>query len=162
MTVHVRRQAREAVAAILAAAGAATAPAPWEDRVHQGKRWAWQAEQMPGVAVYTDSETVALETMERAQSRNVTVVIELAASPELGGAADSDRALEDLLDAMQQAVEEAVGRANSLGGLALDFALAGVLTGLVSESDRPLAIRRMTWSASLWTVEGAPTVAVTQ
>lgn len=148
MAHHVRRQIRDAVFALL---DGESAP-PWTT-LQSSRRWQWQQEELPGVAIYTDDEAIETVTKDRLQERSVGLVIECAAAGEQEG-------LDDTLDAMQQAVEEAFGLDPTLAGLSEDIELTRATTSTSTEGEKPIGRRLLLYTVITNTREGAPSASL--
>ena len=101
MSDHLRRQIRDAAAAVLA--GLATTGT----RVHPSRRHPFQKHELPALAIYTVAEESALETMGAVShlSREVDLVVEGVIQ------VNSTTALDDELDQIAAEVETALGSA---------------------------------------------------
>jgi hypothetical protein len=140
---HVRKQIRDAVAAALA-----DLPTTG-DRVFSSKRYNWRGDELPGLAIYTDSEQVERLNMQRGQRRTVSLVIDLAESA-------ND---EDTLDAMASEVETALAADVTFGGPAKDSSLAGTDTDTSTDGEKPVGIKRLRYTVTYHTHHGQPDTA---
>lgn len=139
---HIRQQIRYAVAAALA-----TVPTI-AGRVYPAKRYGWQPDQLPGVAIYTDSAQVEYLHRDREQQHTLSLVIEVAAS-----ATDT---VEDDLDDIAAAVVVAMSSDPSFGGLAWDCMLASVSADVSTDGERPVGITRLTYTVTYATQASEP------
>lgn len=140
---HIRQQIRYAVAAALA-----TVPAV-AGRVYPAKRYGWQADQLPGVAIYTDSAQVEYLHRDREQQHTLSLVLEVAAS--------ATGALEDDLDDIAAGVEVAMESDPTFGGLAWDCMLSSVgYTVEAGPNERPVGIARLTYTVTYTTLASEP------
>ena len=139
---HMRKQIRDAVVSRLTNLPTAAA------RVFGAKRWNWQGGELPGIAVYTDSETAQRRSADGDQERRVDLIIDCAASA-------SDE-LEDALDQMCAEVEAAMATDSTFGGLAWDSTYAGMTTDASTDGEKPVGIKRLRYSVTYETAEGAP------
>lgn len=139
---HVRKQIRDAVAAALV-----DLPTT-EDRVFTSKRYNWRGDELPGLAIYTDAETVERLNMQRGQRRTVSLIIDLAESANDVG--------EDTLDAMASEVETALAADVTFGGLVKDSSLAGTDTDFSTDGEKPVGIKKLRYSVTYHTHHGQP------
>lgn len=139
---HIRQQIRYAVGTALAAVTATTG------NVYPAKRYGWQADQLPGLAIYTDSAQVEYLHRDREQQHTLNLVIEIAAS-----ATDT---VEDDLDDIAAAVEVAMEEDPTLGGLAWDCMLASVTSDASTDGERPVGITRLAYTVTYATLASEP------
>jgi hypothetical protein len=139
---HARQKIRYAVAAALASIPETA------NRIYPAKRYGWQSDQLPGIAIYTDSATVEYLHRDREQQHTLNLVIECAAS-----ATDT---VEDDLDDICAAVEVAIEDDPTFGGGAYDSMLASVSSDASTDGERPVSITRLTYSVTYVTPASNP------
>lgn len=155
MANHVRQQVRDAVKAILIAAGTRAGRDVRSARVQPINA---DTENMPVVVVHTPSERTTTQTMSgtRLQERNIDVVLEMFERPETQDAADK-------LDTLCKECENALLADVTLGGVIKDINEAEGITTTVTitkDADQDIAVAVMRLVAVVYTVEGAADVAV--
>lgn len=139
---HARKQIRDAVAGRLAGLPITGA------RVYPAKRYSWQAEEMPGLAVYSDADTVDYRSRDREQTVSLTLVVEIAIA-----AADT---VEDDLDEACLQVETALAADPTLDGLVWDLRRSAMNTDTAMDGETPVGIRRLSYAIEYTTPEAAP------
>ena len=140
--MHARQKIRHAVAAALA-----TVPET-ADRVYPAKRYAWQADQLPGLAIYTDTASVEIMHYDREQRHTLNLVVEIAAT--------ATDAAEDLLDDLSASVEKAMEHDHTFGGLAWDCVLATMSHDGSTDGERTVAILRLGYTVTYTAPAGTP------
>jgi hypothetical protein len=148
MANHVRRQLREAVAAAL------TGLATTGSRVFASRVYPLQSAELPGLAIYTTSESAVEETIETdpTQRREIEVRVDACAAP----AAD----LDDVLDQIAQEVEIALQPGVLIGSISVELAYEGAEISMSAEAAKPHGLCSMTFRGVLFTQSGAPDVLV--
>lgn len=139
---HMRQRIRYAVAAALATVTATAS------RVYPAKRYGWQFDQLPGLAIYTDSAQVEYLHRDREQQHTLNLVVEVAAS-----ATDT---VEDDIDDICVAVEKVMAADTTFGGLAWNCMLESVSTTDSTDGERPVSITRLAYSVSYATPAATP------
>jgi hypothetical protein len=139
---HARQKIRYAVAAALASIPATA------NRIYPTKRYSWMSDQLPGIAVYTDSAQVEYLHRDREQRHSLNLILECAAS-------DPDT-LDDDLDDICAAVEVAIEADPTFGGLANDAMLASISTLTDAGGERPVGILRLTYTVTYVTPAANP------
>lgn len=140
---HVRQQIRERVASLLTTANVASIVA--QSRVYP---------LMPGnvaALVYATNETVEAATLTypRKLSRTLSLIVEVMRR----NAAASSGDLDDSLDTLCVAVEEAIAADQTLNGLADDIILASTQVTMSGDGDAPIGVARMEFIVSYRTTE---------
>ena len=145
---HVRKQIRDNV--ITTVTGLTTT----STRVYRSRVYPIASGKLPGLCVYTRSETVESGTMTRPRikMRNLDVVIE--------GYALANSNLDDSLDQISLEVEEAMVADVTRGGKAKDIELIEVEIEQVGEGETQAGVVRMTFSVQYSTIENDAEVAV--
>ena len=145
---HVRKQIRDNV--ITTVTGLTTT----STRVYRSRVYPITSGKLPGLCVYTRSETVESGTMTRPRTkmRNLDVVIE--------GYALANSNLDDSLDQISLEVEEAMVADVTRGGKAKDTELIEVEIEQVGEGEIQAGVVRMTFSVQYSTIENDAEVAV--
>jgi hypothetical protein len=145
---HVRKQIRDNV--ITTVTGLTTT----STRVYRSRVYPIASGKLPGLCVYTRSETVESGTMTRPRTkmRNLDVVIE--------GYALANSNLDDSLDQISLEVEEAMVADVTRGGKAKDTELIDVEIEQVGEGETQAGVVRMTFSVQYSTIENDAEVAV--
>ena len=138
---HVRKQIRDNV--ITTVTGLTTT----STRVYRSRVYPIASGKLPGLCVYTQSETVESGTLarQRTKLRTLDVVIE--------GYALANSNLDDTLDQISLEVEEAMVADVTRGGKAKDTELTSVEIEQVGEGETQAGIVRMTFAVMYATVE---------
>ncbi len=138
---HVRKQIRDNV--ITTVTGLTTT----STRVYRSRVYPIASGKLPGLCVYTQSETVESGTLARPRTklRTLDVVIE--------GYALANSNLDDTLDQISLEVEEAMVTDVTRGGKAKDTELTSVEIEQVGEGETQAGIVRMTFAVMYATVE---------
>lgn len=139
--MHRRTAIRNAVVTRLTAA--LTGATVSRSRIH-----AWQARELPGVAVYTLNEPVERLTMARHQSRTLALVIDI----HVATTGDVDTETDDLCVLVEQAMEADP----RIAGLAKDSFLASTEIGLTGEADQRHGLARLAYTIVYHTPPGQP------
>jgi len=146
---HVRQRIRERIATDVT--GLTTTGA----RVYQSRVYNLESSNLPGLLVYSNSETSDRATMQTTDSltRTLDVIVE--------GYQRTATDLDDTLDTISAEVETAIaGDAPTLNGLSKDVFLSSTELTLTGEGDSPAGMVRMTWTVTYQTKTTAPTVAL--
>lgn len=144
---HVRAQVRVAVVDALKAAAISGVGS----KVHSGRIHPFGEKQLPAIAVYCRSENIAVRSTRPngdegyRRRRMISVVVEAYA------VVDSD--LDDALDALALAIEQALVPARTLGGLAKNFEPVGTEIGVVEEAQRNTGVIRLNFQAEVHTAD---------
>lgn len=146
MADHVRKQIRAAAVAELT--GLATTGA----RVYASRVYAMQDTDLPGLRIYTPSEEVQISSMGvgRRRERTLSLVVEACVKAVSG--------YDDSIDQIQKEVEVALDADQGLGGLCHYVELRTVEDVFEGESEKPVAVKRMTFEVLYYTALGAPDV----
>lgn len=131
---HLRKQIRDAVKTTL------TGLSTTGQRVFQQRFYPMQATALPGLLIYTNSETSELMTMTRPQKsqRELLLTVE--------GLAKANATLEDTLDAIAREVEEALGVDPTFGGLVKTSFLTGTELEFNADGENPVGAVRLTFA----------------
>jgi|TARA_R110002073_G_scaffold52245_3_gene136200 hypothetical protein len=148
MANHVRQQIRERVATTL------TGLTTTGSKVYQSRVYPLAADNLPGLLVFTNSETSEPDQMgaQPELARELTLTIEGYAK----GTANTD----DTLDTISKEVETALAADTKINGLAKDIFLTGTDIQLSGEGDQPIGIVTMTFDVQYRTANNAPDVAL--
>lgn len=148
MAYHIRRQVREAIGTAL------TGLTTTGSRVFQSRVYPLETTDLPGLLVYTGSETIAPSTIhgpaiwERTMTVRVTAVAQAVAN------------LDDTLDGICKEVEVAIA-GMSITGIATEIRLTEIAEPELSGSaDQPTGQVSMGFEVSYFTAENAPDVAL--
>lgn len=148
MANHLRRQIREALATVVT--GLSTTGA----RVYQSRVVQLEANELPGLKVFTGSEAVEVIDIgsNPLQERNLTVTVTAIAK------AVSD--LDDTLDQIIKEVEIAVASNNTLSGLVKDVVFTGSDVDMNADAEMPTGQAVLTFNANYYTRAQAPDVSL--
>jgi hypothetical protein len=138
---HVRKQIRDRVVVDL------TNLATTGTKVFQTRFYPLATAKLPGLAVYTNSETVEASTVTRPRTmvRVVEVVVE--------GYAQAKTGLDDTMDQIGVEVEEAIAADSTLNGLVKDIKLVSVEVDYGADGEQPVGTIRMVFEATYVTLE---------
>lgn len=136
---HLRKQIRDAIKTTL------TGLTTTGQRVYLQRNYPMQASALPGLLIYTNSETAEPVTMTRPQKsrRELSLTVE--------GLAKANATLEDTLDAIAREVEEALGADPSMGGLAKTSFLTGTEIEFNADGENPVGSVRLTYAVRYMT-----------
>lgn len=140
--VHVRRQIREAAAAVvgnLTTTGA---------RVVQSRMRPREDANLPALLVATNDETIAGASVGSAQQRELSLTIT--------GIAKSTSTLDDTLDAIALEVETAMAAAPTLSGLAAGMELRGIAVNFDDDTDKPVGVIVLDYRITYFVSAGSP------
>lgn len=145
---HVRQLIRDNLVSILT--GLTTTGA----RVYPSRVYPLSEAALPGLAIYTQSETVEYLTVNspRTLQRSLTAQVEVY----VRGVGNFD----DSIDTICAEIEAALFSDVTLGGLAKDARVESFDVEFSGEGDQPLARATLTIGISYRTTEGAPGTAV--
>lgn len=137
---HAREQVRNAVVNVLTTAAVATT-------ISKSRVWPISAGSNSVVLVYTNSESIPQTTLTypRKFEREMNLVIECVAR--------DISTLDDRLDDLCEAVEDAIGADHTLGGVVKDCVLTDTQITLDSTGDAPIGSARMQFRVSYRTAE---------
>lgn len=149
MADHVRQQIREAVGT--AVTGLVTTGA----RVFQSRVYPLQTTELPGLLVYTRSETSEPTTIHAPKVLQRTLQLQIV------GVAKAVADLDDTLDLICKEVEVAVALWSmaGLGGLAKSINLISTEYDLQGVSEKPTGSATLLYEAEYFTLENAPSTA---
>jgi hypothetical protein len=141
MTTHVRKQIRDNIATVL------TGLATTGTRVYKTRVYPLAAGKLPGLCIYTQSETSENSTLTRPRTkrRELDVVIE--------GYALKNSALDDELDKIAVEVEEALNIDVTRANKAKDTELISTEIDQAGEGETQAGIVRMTFRVVYFTLE---------
>lgn len=145
---HARKAIRERVTTVLT--GLTTTGA----RVYQSRVYPMREAQLPGLLIFTESETMELASLTppRTQQRTLNLVVEAY----VRGVSNYDSDL----DIIAEEVEEALTADLTLNSLARDLSVVGFEAEFSGEGDQPLATGRFTVEINYITVENAVNASV--
>lgn len=148
MADHVRNQVRDA--AVTALTGLTTTTT----HVSANRDRSLQSADLPGLRIYTGSESVSLLSLggSRTRERVLELVVEACAK--------SNSTVADTIDDICKEVETALDNDNTLGGKCKWIEPAGFEFELDGEADKTIAVGRMTFTVHYYTRKGAPDVSV--
>lgn len=137
---HAREQVRNAVVSVLTTAAVATT-------ISKSRVWPIAAKSNSVVLVYTNSESIPQTTLTypRKFEREMNLVIECVAR--------DISTLDDRLDDLCEAVEDAIGADHTLGGVVKDCVLTDTQITLDSTGDAPIGSARMQFRVLYRTAE---------
>jgi len=138
--MHQRQKIRQAVVDALRNKTSA------EDRVAETRILPWRRHQLPGIAVYTLSETVdeaSAQTAPRELERTVQLAIEAAVRY-------SDD-VDDALDSLAEEIERVIHADDTLGGNASDCVLSATEVDIVGDADQMIGAIRLTYNVKYYT-----------
>lgn len=144
MPLHQRKQIRDAVAASLAAANTGAGP-----RVSKTRIVPWSRTELPAIAVYTLSETVA-DGSKSTAGRELERVMQL----EIIGAVKATEDVDDLLDALAVEIERAMHKDETFGGACGESVLATTEIAVEAAGDKPIGFISLVYDVTYYT--GAP------
>lgn len=147
MADHVRKQIREA--AVAALGGLPTS----EDRVFKSRTYDLQENDVPGLRVYTNDESIGTASMGvgRRREHRLTLLVEACSKQSAG--------MDDELDAMVKQVTARLDVNQGIGG-AKWVEPRGVDIDMDGEADKEIGVARMTFEVLYYTAQGAPDVAL--
>lgn len=145
---HVRQQIRDNIVTTLT--GLATTGA----RVYQSRLYPIDKAKLPGLCIYTKSETSQFMTMgsNRIVEHDLRVVIEIYVRGLTG--------YDDSVDSIAVEVENALRADRTRGGLAKDTAISGFDADYSGEGEQPVATALIEVEVKYHTREANPEVAV--
>jgi len=145
---HVRKQIRDAV--ITAVTGLTTTGS----NVFRSRIYPLEQTKLPGLCVFTRSETVEFDTLtiSRSVSRVLDVIVE--------GYVSATSNYDDTLDQIAVEVEEALAADVTLGGLAKDTQVTAFEADFSGDGEQPVAVGRFTVTVQYRTAENDVETAV--
>ena len=147
---HVRQQIRERIATNVT--GLTTTGA----RVYQSRVYNLEAENLPGLLVYSNNETSERDTMGILANQDLDRTLELV----IEGYASTASNLDDVLDLIAEEVETAVAADPTCNGLSKDLFLSETTISLTGEGDSPAGVLSLTFQVSYRTTTTAPGTAL--
>lgn len=145
---HVRKQIRDNVVTTL------TGLTTTGTNVYRTRIYPLASGKLPGLAIYTNSETSVYETLNRPRTRSRT--LELMVEGYVSGTVN----LDNTLDQIAVEVEEAMETDPTRNGLAKDTQLTSTEIELVGEGESVAGMIKMTFEIMYFTVEDDAEVAV--
>lgn len=146
---HARQQIRDAV--VTALTGLTTTAT----RVYPSRIYPFQASALPGLAIYTQNETIEPAAMGRpAKLRHE---LEIVVEAYVKATADFD----DTVDTIAGEVETAIAADATLQSLVKLVLPVDATIEFTKEGDQPVAVATMTYRALFFTNEGTPGTIVT-
>jgi hypothetical protein len=145
---HVRKQIRDAV--ITSVTGLTTTGS----NVFRSRIYPLEQTKLPGLCVFTRSETVEFDTLtiSRSVSRVLDVIVE--------GYVSATSNYDDTLDQIAVEVEEALAADVTLGGLAKDTQVTAFEADFSGDGEQPVAVGRFTVTVQYRTAENDVETAV--
>jgi hypothetical protein len=138
---HVRQQIRDAI--VTAVTGLTTTGS----NVFRSRIYPLESIKLPGLCVYTRSETTEFDTLSR--PRSVMRDLEVAVEAYVKSTANYDNTLDNI--AVQ--VEEALAADVTLGGLSKDMQVTAFEADFAGDGEQPVAIGRFTVAVRYRTAE---------
>ena len=147
MTTHVRQQIRDA------AVSALTNLTTTGTRVYNSRVYPMQDANLPGLRVFTPSESSHVISMgsSRTRERMLLLVVEVCVK--------ANTAYADTADLIAKEVEIALDNNNTLGGLCKMIEPSSYEEELFGEGEHPITVGRMRFDVTYNTSKGAPDVA---
>jgi hypothetical protein len=148
MANHVRRQIRERVATTL------TGLTTTGSKVFQSRVYPLTANNLPGLLVYTTSESSDPDVMgaQPQLERELNLVIE--------GYAKTTSNLDDVMDEIAKEIEVAMAADTTINALAEDSFLTDTEIQLTGEGEQPIGMVTMNFTVQYRTANNAPDVAL--
>lgn len=147
MANHVRQQIRERVGTVL------TGLTTTGSNVYQSRVYPLSTSNLPGLLIYTLSETSEPDTMgvQQGVERLLTLAVE--------GYAKATGNLDDTLDTICKEVETAIAGDTKLNNLARNAFLTSTEIQLNGDGEQPIGVATMTFEVNYRTINNAPDVA---
>ena len=147
MANHVRQQIRERVGTVL------TGLTTTGSNVYQSRVYPLSTSNLPGLLIYTLSETSEPDTMgvQQGVERLLTLAVE--------GYAKATANLDDTLDTICKEVETAIAGDTKLNNLARNAFLTSTEIQLNGDGEQPIGVATMTFEVNYRTINNAPDVA---
>lgn len=147
MANHVRQQIRERVGTVL------TGLTTTGSNVYQSRVYPLSASNLPGLLIYTLSETSEPDVMgvQQGVERLLTLAVE--------GYAKATANLDDTLDTICKEVETAIAGDTKLNNLARNAFLTSTEIQLNGDGEQPIGVATMTFEVNYRTINNAPDVA---
>jgi len=145
---HVRQQIRERVATDL------TGLSTTGSNVFQSRVYPMEGAGLPGLIVYTNSESVDLD--ETSSGRHLVRILDVVVEGYVKATSNSD----DTVDTIAAEVETAIANDSDLNSLAKDSILATTEIELSGDAEQPIAVVRMTFTVVYVTADNAPETAL--
>jgi hypothetical protein len=145
---HAREQIRDA--AVTALTGLTTTGT----RVYRSRIYPLAQAKLPGLAIYTKSESTDYAT----QARPRTLIRTLSVAVEAYVSANTD--FDETIDDIASEVEAAMYTNLTLGGLAKDSKISGIEIDFSGDGENPVAVATLTIDITYVTTEGSPNTAV--
>ena len=147
MANHVRQQIRERVGTVL------TGLTTTGSNVYQSRVYPLSASNLPGLLIYTLSETSEPDVMgvQQGVERLLTLAVE--------GYAKATGNLDDTLDTICKEVETAIAGDTKLNNLARNAFLTSTEIQLNGDGEQPIGVATMTFEVNYRTINNAPDVA---
>lgn len=138
---HVRKQIRDAAITVLT--GLTTTGA----RVKNSPVYPLQEADLPGLRVFTQSESAQV-VIQKSRERRLILVVEACVKSASGYA--------DAVDLIAKEVETALDANSKLGGLCIEIAPVGFEEGQDAAGEQPVAVGRMRFEVLYYTAKGTP------
>lgn len=138
---HVRKQIRDDIVTTL------TGLTTTGNNVFRTRVYPLESSKLPGLAIYTDSEEIEVQTITapRTQVRTLTVTVDCYAR----GVSNFD----NVLDTISEEIEEALATDLTRGGLAKDTRVTGFEADFSGDGDQPIANGKISIEVEYVTVE---------
>jgi len=148
MANHLRRQIRDAAAALIAAGATAAG-----SRVYAGRRTPLATASLPAVCVFTDDEEVEVLSIHgpHKQQRTIRLAVRLLA-------ADGATAPQDALDALSVQVEALLGAAGALSTVCRALSLSSAAFEPAEETAGAVEALTLSYVATVTAAANAPDV----
>jgi hypothetical protein len=148
MANHLRQQIREAVGTTL------TGLSTTGSNVFQSRVYPLSASNLPGLLIYTMSESSEPATMavQQIMNRELQLIVE--------GYAKATSNLDDTLDTIAKEVETAMAGDTNIGGLAKNSYLQATEIQLNGEGEQPIGVVAMTFRIDYMTANNTPDTAI--
>ena len=147
---HVRQQIREAIGT--ACTGLSTTAA----RVFQARVYPLASADLPGLALYTNSET-----SEEAEVGGASRLLMRTLEVKIDGYSRKTSGLDDELDTICAEVETAIMDNSTVQGLVAYLFILETSVSFSSEGDRPIGCASMTWNCVYYTEANDPQISKT-
>lgn len=140
---HVRKQIRDEVVSTL------TGLATTGSNVFRSRVYPLGDSKLPGLAIYTDTEEIAPQTISppRTQLRTLTITVDCYVK----GVSNFDNDL----DTISEEIEEALAADLTRGGLAKDTRITSFQADFSGEGDQPVATAKISIEVDYVTLENA-------
>lgn len=140
---HARQQLREAVVGLLLAVPQTGG------RVRSGRAYPWQDAELPCLEVLTAEEALAEDSLSgEIQQRECALDVVIRARATAG--------VDDLLDAIAEQVEAALGSAVAVGAVSVDLRYEGASSEFSDAAQEPTGRATLRYTATYFVAAGVP------